>query len=133
MKGQAETIGLVLIVILVIILFLFALVFLTKEKTPSKANVSIKADNLMNALTKVKIEGKTIQEQASICCNTQCSNFSTSVESILKKSVEEKYALTIMKGKNVCAQIGSCSIGIASSKYRLRNEGEDFELFLLLC
>ncbi len=133
MKGQVESVGLVIIVVLVIVIFLFALVFMTKEEVKSSSSLSVKADNLMNALTKVNINGKGIEESVSECCEGSCTSFSKEIEKILKRSLEEEYSFRISKNNQICEEIGNCEIGIASSMYRLRSEGDQFELQAVLC
>jgi|SRR3989344_4470390 len=132
MKGQIESVGLVIIVVLVIIIFLFALVFMTKKEVEGSSSLSVKADNLMNAITKVKIDGRTIEEQASECCE-DCDTFSQEIGSIIEKSIEDEYSFRVSKEGDVCKEIGACDLGIASSVYRLRNQGETYELQVVLC
>ena len=133
MKGQTETIGLVIIVVLVILLFLFAFVFMSKKEVESNAFLSVKADNMINAITKAEINGKRIEEQVSSCCEGSCEEFSREIESILDNSLEEDYILSISKEGNVCESIGVCREGIASSSYRLRSNGENYEISVELC
>ncbi len=133
MKGQIESVGLVIIVVLVIVLFLFALVFMTKKDVEGNSSLSVKADNLMNAVTKLRIDGRSIEEQVSECCEGNCDAFSQNIRDIIEKSIEESYGFKVSKEGDVCKEIEACDLGIASSVYRLRNQEEKYELQVVLC
>jgi|SRR3989344_8163753 len=133
MKGQMESMGLVLIVVLIVFLSLFALVFLNKTEVKPSSALSVKADNLMNAVTKVNIQGKSFQEGVVECCDGNCDAFSAEVKKILDSSLEENYLFSINKGNRICKELGNCREGIASSEYRLKEYGEQYEIRALLC
>lgn len=133
MKGQLESVGLVIIVVLIVILLLFALVFTTKKEVRSESSVSVRADNLINAITKVEINRRDIREGVAECCEGSCDDFRQGILEILDRSLEENYFFSISKGSTVCEEIGSCRLGITSSKYRLRHFGEQYEISVTLC
>ena len=136
-KAQTEIMGLIIIVILIVFIGLIALRFMAFDGDSSlkDTTLSIKANNLINALTKVEIDENSFKENVYDCCTSSCSaTFVTDVENIIQNSLEGEYSLIISREDgSECSQIGSCNAGISSSKYFLRQHGEKFDVRLIIC
>jgi len=136
-KGQTEIIGLVIIMMLIVFIGLIALKFMSfgNNDDLKDTSLSIKANNLVNALTKVDIDGVSLKNNAVKCCNEGCNvNFEDEIKNIMNKSLEGDYSLIISEENGQeCAKIGICNAGISSSKYFIRDEGDKFSINLLLC
>lgn len=141
-KGQAELLGLVMIVILLI----FALLFFVKIKQDDQTSVtlrsSFRANNLLNAIMNVNLDDSSKQELKQLLKNCadrpiDCSTVKSYLEDIFEKTLlsNEKYEFDIRKGEGNSPALhvnkrGDCEEGVTASPVFLPN---DYVFQLKLC
>lgn len=141
-KGQAELLGLVMIVILLI----FALLFFVKIKQDDQTSVtlrsSFRANNLLNAIMNVNLNDLANQELKQLLKNcadrpsNDCPIVEPYLEDIFEKTLlpNEKYEFDIKRYDNgpIVLHVnkrGDCEEGVAASPVFLPN-GYVFQLKL---
>lgn len=139
-KAQMEMFGLVIIVVLIVVIALFALrfMFIGRGTSGNKDQVlSIKANNLINALLKVSVNGNDIKQDIGSCCvsNINCASIENKIEEIIENSIEENYEFTALSNDQECFVInkGQCEFGVSSSSYIDNIDGIKHEFSILLC
>ena len=139
-KAQTEIFGLVIIVVLIVVIALFALRFMfVRESTMNNQDqvLSIKANNLINALLKVNVNVDDIKRGIGSCCisNINCANVENKIKEIIENSIEENYEFKVLSNDEECFTIsdGQCDFGISSSSYIDNIEGIKHGFSILLC
>jgi len=144
-KGQMEMIGLVIVVVLIIIGGLFYITFSLKGKDNTKEQdqhlQSITANNLVNALIKIRIcENKSVGQAIALCdvneqlCGENACDFvKKEVEGIISSVTDKNYLFFVNKGENELFNVGNCSYGISSVPYRLDVDSTSYDVVLRLC
>jgi len=134
MKGQTEMVGLLIIVVLIVFIGLFAVVLMSKNTNEDDvtARRSVVADNLMNAITKVRIDDKSIEQSVAECCDGNCETIGK-IDRVISEIVEEDYKVMIFQNENECRSSGNCDFGISSSEYPLRYYGNRYKISIILC
>lgn len=138
-KAQLEIFGLLIIVMLIVVIALFALrfMFITQPSNNQDQVLSIKANNLINALLKVNIDTDIKEENASCCIsNINCNIIEDKISKIIENSIEENYEFKVLSNDQDCLNIDSitkCEFGISSSSYIDNIEGIKHEFSILLC
>ena len=134
-RGQAEIIGLVVVVLLLV----FALIFFIKVKTSGDENESqlirsnLRANSALNALMKVHIENDDEKRQMKdlieecILNSDECNNAKIKLEDHLDSvfSDEKEYHLVVSEGGTDLFSIGKgCKSSISASPFIVRNGGK---------
>ena len=141
-RGQAEIIGLVIVVLLLV----FALIFFIKVKTSGDENESqlirsnLRANSALNALMKVHIENDDEKRQMKDLIEECILNSYQRDNQLSKKCVEvrdeltkylnsifddEEYHLVVSDGDNDLFSLGkSCKSSISASPFIVRNGGK---------
>ena len=68
MKGQIETMGLVIIVVLLIVIGLVVMIFTLRYDSEESNFLTVKANSMMNALDKADLDGGRFREIMGSCC-----------------------------------------------------------------
>ena len=134
-RGQAEIIGLVVVVLLLV----FALIFFIKVKTSGDENESqlirsnLRANSALNALMKVHIENDDEKRQMKdlieecILNSDECNNAKIKLEDHLDSvfSDEKEYHLVVSEGGTDLFSIGKGrKSSISASPFIVRNGGK---------
>ena len=144
-KGQMEMIGLVIVVVLIIIGGMFYITFSLrgKDKTQEQDQhlQSIQANNLVNAIVKIKIcENKSVGEaivlcdtNKQICGENACDFVKNEIERIIQSFSNENYFFFVKRGENEVFSFGNCDYGVSSVPYRLDVDSTSYDVVLRLC
>ncbi len=139
-KAQVDLIGLVIIVIIIILLALFGLRLLITQPVNVDEKLSVKANNLMNAIVKVNTCNSNIEEAFISCCSSEffcgqdaCDYLSKEIPKIIGNSIEENYYIELLNQNNKCFSHGNCVNGISSSTYIVKNNDQKYESRVKLC
>ena len=130
-KGQVETMGLMIIVVLILFVGIFALKFLlvSPVNNMDEPVLSIKANNLMNALSKINICDKPFNDAVVGCCDGDCSCLFEEVDNIINNTLENNYKIEFCDSRSS----GSCEVGISSTKYSFKQSGIEYGSKVYLC
>ncbi len=143
MRGQVETMGLLVIVVLIVFIAIFSLKFMTfaDDKMLDSSFYNVKANNLLNAIQKASVCGENM-EKAIIACFDQdtfcgveaCAFVEETVGEIIEKTVEEDASFIVVdQNGRVGIQILGCSNGINSVSSFIRDRGTAYEMSVKLC
>ena len=141
MKGQIDLIGLVIIVVIIILLALFGLkLLISKPGITSEEKLSVKANNLMNAIIKVSSCNSNIEQAFINCCSNEpfcgqdsCNYLVNELPKTIESAIEEDYYIELVNQNNKCFSVGNCLNGISSSTYIIKNNDEKYEARVKLC
>ena len=145
MKGQIETLGLLVIVILLVFIGIFALKFMAfdNKKVVDESFYSVKANNLLNAIQKASICDENMEkaivacfEENSFCGRTDvCSFVEEEINKIIDESLEEDISFTAKDSQygNIGIEIVNCNAGISSVSSFIRSGYGVYELSLKIC
>ncbi len=138
MKGQTETMGLMIIVVLLLFLGIIFLSFALREKPDltSEVRESVQATSLLTAMLQTTIDNKQLKEQFFDCYISKeyCSTLANKTASILDLAVQQgqRYNFTLSTEDKNLFSIGTCSKG-AISVTTVRRADTDFKIELRLC
>ncbi len=137
-RGQAEAVGLLVIVLLLLAAGLIVLRFSVQPSSTTLADTrsSLESTRLLQALILTTIHDKPFQEHAAACSTTPSTCF------ILRKEIENIFTILLKKGQrysffltyqeqNILI-IDQCPVGVLSS-YSFAQDGGFYELKLRLC
>lgn len=142
-KGQAEIIGLAILVVILVFILVIALNFSFKTKdTRADLRKSLIANNLLNAI--IKEEGKVnVKEIINNCYSEKkrdinngqnCLKLNTEISKIIKIILGEKDYLMMINAEEIgFFKQGNCERGIESIQYRFKVEGNTFAAKIRLC
>ena len=135
MKGQTETMGLMIIVVLLLFLGIIFLSFALRERpnlTP-EVRESLQTTYLLTSLLQTTLDNKPIKEHFPDCSN-DCSNLKNKLIIILDSAVQpgQNYNFTLSTEDKQLLSIGKCSKG-AISVTSIRRSNIDFTAQLRLC
>ncbi len=145
MKGQIETLGLLVIVILLVFIGIFALKFMSFDdrKVVDESFYSVKANNLLNAIQKatvcdINMEKAIIAcfEENSFCGRADvCTFVEEEINKIIDESLEEKVSFIAEDSQygNIGVEIVNCNNGISSVSSFIRSGYGVYELRVVLC
>ncbi len=132
-RGQAEIIGLVIVVLLLV----FALIFFIKVKTSGDEIESqlirsnLRANSALNGLMKVRIENdkKQMTDLVDDCitASKDCDSVERKLREALLYAFEDNinYNLTVYKGDVVDISLGrTCKNSISASPFIIRSNGK---------
>ena len=137
-KGQAEMVGLMVIVILLLFIGLIFLKFylLQPSFSPVASRQSIEAGNLLNALTHVSFQGNTFSVAVQLCANDQntCQLLEQDLTSFFQTVLlpQQHYQFTLSTEGTPLLALGLCTEGIARSSGFLESN-TFYDLSLKLC
>lgn len=137
-RGQAEMIGLLVIVLLLVVagLFLLRLSIQPPSTTLADTRSSLESTRLLQALTLTTIQDKSFQEHAVTCSTAEnaCILLRQEIEAIfntlLKKGQRYSFFL-VYEDKNLLS-LDHCPMGVMSS-YPFALQGGFYEAKLRLC
>ena len=136
MKGQTETMGLMIIVVLLLFLGIIFLSFALRERPDLTPEVreSLQTTYLLTALLQTTLDDKPVKEHFTTCYNDDCSNLKTKLSIILDSAVQpgQNYNFTLSTEDKQLLSIGKCSKG-AISVTSIRRSNIDFTAQLRLC
>lgn len=145
MKGQIETLGLLVIVILLVFIGIFALRFMSfdNKKVVDEGFYSVKANNLLNAIQKASVCGTNMEkaivacfEESSFCGRTDvCGFVEEEVSKIIYESLEEDVSFTAKDSQygSIGVEIVNCNAGISSVSSFIRSGYGVYEIGVVLC
>ncbi len=135
-KAQMEIMGLVIIIIMLAIL---SIIFLTFALRPSPSTTpmlrtSTKADNLLNSIIRTSTpKGKLLDLIAESYTNNDFILIKQEISKIIHKTLPNKqYSFKLLINKEKVLQIGSCKLGISSTK-TIKHKDNTFKFILLIC
>jgi len=135
-KAQMEIMGLVIIIIMLAIL---SIIFLTFALRPSPSTTPIlrtstKADNLLNSIIRTSTpKGKLLDLIAESYTNNDFILIKQEISKIIHKTLPNKqYSFKLLINKEKVLQIGSCKLGISSTK-TIKHKDNIFKFILLIC
>jgi len=144
-KGQAEMMGLMVVVLILIIGGLFYLGFMARGDGSAEAQQihvqSITANNLLHAIMKIKvcedvnIEGAVTAcvKGEQLCGQNACDFFESEVDGIVQAVSDDDYRFIIKEGENEVHSIGDCEFGINSENYPLDVDYTTYDVQMRLC
>ena len=136
MKGETETMGLMIIEVLLLFLGIVFLSFALRERPDLTPEVreSLQTTYLLTALLQTTLDDKPVKEHFIACHNNDCSNLKTKLLMILDSAVQpgQNYNFTLSTEDNQLLSIGKCSKG-AISITSIRRSNIDFTAQLRLC
>ena len=138
MKGQTETIGLMIIVVLLLFLGIIFLSFALREKqdfTP-EVRTSLQTTSLLTALLQTTVDNQQLKENFQNCYvkEENCLTLANETSKILDLAVQpgQNYNFTLSTEDKQLISIGKCSKG-AISATSVRRGNVDFTVQLRLC
>ena len=119
-NGQAEVVGLMVIVIILIVIGVIYLRFASIKEISSypELRTNIEVNNLLRALVKLKIENMTMSDVLYDCyrdtgCDYLRNNIEDVLESVLK--LDEDYRFTLLADDVEVIGFGNCNKGLLGS------------------
>ncbi len=138
MKGQTETIGLMIIVVLLLFLGIIFLSFALREKqdfTP-EVRTSLQTTSLLTALLQTTVDNQQLKESFQNCYvkEENCLFLANETSKILDLAIQpgQNYNFTLSAEDKQLLSIGKCSKG-AISQTSVRRGNTDFTVQLRLC
>ena len=140
-RGQIEMIGLMVIVLILIIVALFFLRFsLRSDSFEDDTLLSLKANNLVNAIKKVTDCGKPFEEAIIACCqeenfcgNPSCEHVTDTINSITSNMEEKVSFSATLNGESCGFIIQECQKGVTSTVNILNADAGQVEIKTVLC
>ena len=141
-NGQSEMVGLVIIVLILIVVGLLFLRFSleSKDKYSDKSMLSVKANNLINAIRLASVCNRHMYDAIIACCNglefcsrDACQLASEEISKIINKSLEEYVYFEAENKGNLCFSINSECQGISSTSNFVRNNEGEAQINLKIC
>lgn len=136
MKGQTETIGLMIIVVLLLFLGIIFLNFALRERPDLTPEVreSLQTTYLLTSLLQTTLDNQPVKEHFQDCYGNNCSNLKDNLVIILDSAVQpgQNYNFTLSTEDKQLLSIGKCSKG-AISLTSIRRSNIDFTAQLRLC
>ncbi len=136
-KAQMEIMGLVVIFILLALLSLVFLTFALRPKisTTEILRTSTKADNLLNSIIRTTTSNnqKMLDLITESYINSDFTHLKQEISKITYKTLPHRqYSLKILINQENILEIGSCKIGISSTK-TIKHQDNLFKFILLIC
>lgn len=138
MKGQTETMGLMIIVVLLLFLGIIFLSFALREKPDLTPEVreSVQTTSLLNALIQTTVDEKQLKEHFADCLSSKesCARLANKTSEILDLVVQpgQNYNFTLSTEDKSLFSVGKCSKGAISTTI-VRRGSADFLVQLRLC
>ncbi|MBI2109601.1 hypothetical protein HYT58_00310 [Candidatus Woesearchaeota archaeon] len=119
MKGQSETIGLMIIVILLILIGLVFLRFsMNKDNVLPELRTNIQTSNLLTAILRYNVGNDDVRGLIVKCVQqNECSVLNKEVKAILDNTVDKraKYEFKAVYEEKEVIRIGGCNRGLTSN------------------
>ena len=136
-KGQAEVVGLMVIVIILIVIGVIYLrfVFIKEKSAYPEIRTNIEVNNLLRALVKLKIGNLTMVDALYNCYrNTECNIIENEIKNILTSILRpnEDYKFILLADDNEILAFGNCNKGLLGSFPFVKHEAY-LESKLILC
>ena len=131
-KGQADIMGLVVIVFLIVVIGMFSLFFVLRGDSMEERDVyySVKSYNFLNAISKYSNEGFNFKDEVMSCCwYNNCDNMLSFIEDQMV-FIEENMSINVSCMYGDSYVIGDCLEGINSEPIVLYSGDE---IFSILC
>ncbi|HZX12630.1 MAG TPA: hypothetical protein VFE88_04210 [Candidatus Nanoarchaeia archaeon] len=150
-QGQAELIGLVIIIVLILIGALFYLRFsIFDQDKPARELSTLRvtqATNLMNSLLELELCQRPFKEAVLHChrqpqdaycgaknaCATLTDELRPVFDELFKNNIGVDYAFTVQTKEEDVLHFGSCETGTTSPPFRIQTDKTPYLSFLRLC
>ena len=136
-KGQAEIVGLAVIVIMLLVIGVIYVRFaLIKERSQyGEIRTNIEVNNMLRALVKLKIANLTMSDALYDCyrqigCDNLRDNIEDALSAVLKP--DEDYKFILLADENTIISFGKCNKGLLRSFPFVKHEAY-LETRLTLC
>lgn len=136
-KGQAEVVGLMVIVVILLVIGLIYLRFalIREESAYPDLRTNIQVNNLLRALVKLKIGNLTMSESLYDCYNgLNCEMLKNRINDILDIVLmpSEGFKFSLLAEEREIISFGNCNTGILGSFPFVKN-GISLETRMVLC